>query len=66
MVGDQVTVYLNGQLVVDKIPLENYWDRALPLFTEEQIELQAHGSVVAYRDILIREIASPKPFVLMP
>lgn len=64
MVGDQVTVYLNGQLVVDKIPLENYWDRALPLFTEEQIELQAHGSVVAYRDILIREIASPKPFVL--
>lgn len=66
MVGDQVTVYLNGQLVVDKVPLENYWDRNLPIFPEEQIELQAHGTYVAYRDIYIREIPRPEPYVLTP
>ena len=64
MKGDRVTVYLNGQLVTDNIILENYWDRSLPIFAEEQIELQAHGSPVAYRDIYIKEIARPKPFEL--
>ena len=64
MVGDQVTVYLNGVLVVDKVPLENYWDRGLPLFTEEQIELQAHGNIIEYRDIYIREIPAAKLSVL--
>ncbi len=64
MVGDQVTVYLNGQLVVNNVPLENFWDRSLPIFPEEQIELQAHGTYVAYRDIYIREIDRPQPFVL--
>ncbi|HRP33714.1 MAG TPA: DUF1080 domain-containing protein [Agriterribacter sp.] len=66
MVGDQVTVDLNGQRVVDKIPLENYWDRNLPIFPEEQIELQAHGTYVAYRDIYLREIYRPQPYVLTP
>ena len=56
MKGDKVTVYLNGILVTDNITLENYWDRKLPLFTKEQIELQAHGTYVAYRNIYIREL----------
>ena len=64
MVGDRVTVYLNGELVTDNIMLENYWDRNLPIFNEEQIELQAHGSPVAYRDLYIREIPRVKPFEL--
>lgn len=64
MVGDQVTVYLNGELVVNGVPLENFWDRKLPIFAEEQIELQAHGTYVAYRDVLIREIARPTPYAL--
>jgi hypothetical protein len=64
MHGDRVTVYLNGQLVTDNVVLENYWDKNLPIFAEEQIELQAHGSPVAYRDIFIREIPRPKPFEL--
>lgn len=64
MEGDMVTVYLNGKLVADKVPLENYWDRSLPLFREEQIELQAHGTYVAYRDIYLREIKTPEPFTL--
>ncbi|MBW7892442.1 MAG: DUF1080 domain-containing protein [Chitinophagaceae bacterium] len=66
MVGDQVTVYLNGQLVVNGVPLENFWDRSLPIFPEEQIELQAHGTYVAYRDIYLREIPRPTPYVLTP
>lgn len=56
MVGDRVTVRLNGVLVVDNVPLENYWDRKLLIFPVEQIELQAHGSKVYYRDIYIRRI----------
>lgn len=62
MKGDRVTVYLNGELVTDNVILENYWDRNLPIFSQEQIELQAHGSPVAYRDIYIREIPQVKPY----
>lgn len=64
MKGDRVTVYLNGELVTDNVILENYWDRSLPIFAEEQIELQAHGSPVAYRNIYVRELPGAKPFVL--
>jgi len=56
MKGDKVTVYLNGVLVTDQIPLENYWDRKMPIFLKEQIELQAHGTFVSYRNIYIREL----------
>jgi hypothetical protein len=56
MKGDTVTVYLNGILVTDHVPLENYWDRSLPLFPKEQLELQAHGTEVAYRNIYVREL----------
>lgn len=54
MTGDKVTVVLNGVKVVDNVVLENYWDRNLPIFPVEQIELQAHGSRVYYRDIYIK------------
>jgi hypothetical protein len=64
MVGDRVTVELNGELVVDNVVLENYWDRSLPIFPEEQIELQAHGTYVAYRDIYIRELPQSNKFEL--
>jgi len=62
MKGERVTVYLNGLLVVDNIIMENYWDRGIPIFPSEQIELQAHGSLVGYRDIYIREIQQPEPY----
>jgi len=62
MEGDKVTVYLNGQLVTDHIILENYWDRSLPIFPEDAIELQAHGTRVEYRDIYVREIPRPKAY----
>ncbi|MDR1584418.1 MAG: DUF1080 domain-containing protein [Prevotellaceae bacterium] len=62
MIGNRVTVYLNGQLVTDNVILENYWDRALPIFPKEQLELQAHGTRVEYRDIYVREIPRPEPY----
>jgi len=64
MIGDRVTVYLNGVLVTDNVMMENYWDKNLPIFPLEQIELQAHGSKVCYRNIFIKEIARPEPFKL--
>ncbi|WP_395806123.1 DUF1080 domain-containing protein [Daejeonella sp.] len=64
MKSDRVTVYLNGELVTDNVILENYWDRKMPILAEEQIELQAHGSPVAYRNIYIKELPVVKPFKL--
>ncbi|WP_299546821.1 family 16 glycoside hydrolase [Seonamhaeicola sp.] len=58
MVGDRVTVYLNGVLVTNNVPLENYWDRKLPVFPKEAIELQAHGEDLGFRNIYVREIKS--------
>lgn len=58
MVGERVTVYLNGVLVVDDVVLENYWDRSQPIFAVEQIELQAHGDELGFRDIYIKEIVA--------
>lgn len=56
MIGENVTVYLNGELVVDNVPLENYWDRSQAIFETGPIELQAHGNELAFRNIYVREI----------
>ncbi len=58
MIGERVTVYLNGVLVTDNVALENYWDRKLPIFTKEAIELQAHGEDLGFRNVYVREIES--------
>jgi HEAT repeat protein len=63
MIGDKVSVWLNGELVVDNVTLENYWDRNIPIFPTGSIELQAHGTDLAFRDIYIRDI-SEKEFNL--
>ena len=64
MKGDIVSVWLNGTLVTDNVPLENYWDHNMPLFAKEQIELQAHGTYVAYKNIYLRELPSAEPTTL--
>lgn len=64
MKGEKVTVYLNGELVVDDVTLENYWDRSNSIFPTGQIELQAHGTYVAYRDIYIKELIGAPKFEL--
>ena len=62
MIGEKVSVWLNGQLVVDNVTLENYWDRNQPIFPVGSIELQAHGSVVGYRDIYVKELPRKEPY----
>ena len=59
MKGDKVTVWLNGTMVVDNVVLENYWDRSLPIFPCDQIEMQAHGCRCYFRNIYVKEIRSP-------
>ncbi len=62
MIGDKVTVYLNGLLVTDNVILENFWDRNIPIFDKEAIELQAHGTKLEFRDVYVREIPRPEPY----
>ncbi|MBZ0257850.1 DUF1080 domain-containing protein, partial [bacterium] len=56
MVGERVTVYLNGELVVDNTVLENYWERDKPIYPTGQIELQNHGNTLYFKNIYIREL----------
>ena len=49
MIGDKVTVYLNGILVTENVVLENYWDKGRVIFTRESIELQAHGEDLGFK-----------------
>lgn len=56
MHGDRVTVYLNGALVVDNTPLENYWEKDQPLPAKGPIELQHHGDELWFKNIYIKEL----------
>ena len=56
MAGKLVTVYLNGELVVDKVSLENYWEPAKPIYPTGQIELQAHKTRVYFKNIYLRKL----------
>lgn len=56
MVGERVTVKLNGILVVDNVVLENYWDRQQPIFPRGPIELQHHGSKLYFKNIYLKEL----------
>jgi hypothetical protein len=58
MTGEMVTVYLNGELVVDNVVMENYWERDKPIYPNGQIELQSHGSLLYFRNVFIREITN--------
>lgn len=60
MRGERVWVWLNGNLVVDGVVLENYWDRRRPIFPSGQIELQCHGDPIEWRNVFIRELPAPK------
>src|SRR5204863_1969400 len=65
MKGDKVSVWLNGELVVDNTPLDNYWGRPdkkknpdaknPPLPETGPIELQHHGDHLEFKNIYIKE-----------
>ena len=60
MVGEKVSVWFNGEQVVDQVTLENYWNRAKPIYPVGQIELQNHGDKLWFKNIYLREIPRGK------
>ena len=56
MRGDVVTIWLNGELVVDKVVMENYWDYSKPVLARGTIELQHHGSELFFKNIYVKEL----------
>jgi hypothetical protein len=62
MKGEKVTVELNGELVVDKVALANYFERGKPLPAKGPIELQQHpkqdGTLgkIRFKNIYIKEL----------
>jgi hypothetical protein len=59
--GDKVSVWLNGELVVDNTVLEGYWGRKKgeptpPLPETGPIELQHHGDHLEFKNIYIKEL----------
>ncbi|VTS05439.1 3-keto-disaccharide hydrolase [Tuwongella immobilis] len=51
-----VTVYLNGELVVENEPLMNFWERGKPVPATGPIELQHHGNPLYFKNIFIKEL----------
>jgi hypothetical protein len=60
MVGSRVWVWLNDKQTVDGAILDNYFDKTRPIRPAGPIELQTHGSEIRFRNIYVREIASPE------
>ncbi len=56
MVGEVVSIWLNDELVTDKVVMENYWERDKPIYPTGQIELQHHGNPLYFRNIYIKEL----------
>lgn len=58
MIGEHVSVWLNGKKVVDHARMENYFDRDNPIFREGPIQLQTHGGEIRWRNVFLREIGT--------
>ncbi|MFT5410058.1 MAG: hypothetical protein ACI9NC_002785 [Verrucomicrobiales bacterium] len=56
MIGELVTVVMNGETIVDNVVMENYFDRKIPIFKEGPIQLQTHGGEIRWRNVFVREI----------
>jgi hypothetical protein len=56
MVGDKVTVWLNGKLVTDNVVMENYWNRAKPIYPTGAIELQNHRHPLYFKNVFVKEL----------
>jgi hypothetical protein len=54
--GDMTTVWLNGQLVVNNVKMENYWDYSKPLPAKGNIELQYHGHKLYWKNIYAKDL----------
>ena len=57
-VGSRTSVWLNGKLVVDHAPLNNFWIKGAPIAATGPIQLQTHGGEIRWRNIFVREIGA--------
>ena len=57
-IGERTSVWMNEKLVVDDAVMENFWDRARPLFAKGPIQLQTHGGEIRWRSLYLREISA--------
>jgi 3-keto-disaccharide hydrolase len=55
-IGARTTITLNGKLVVDDAPMENFFDRKSPHFARGPIQLQTHGGEIRWKNVFLREI----------
>ncbi|MBA3939114.1 MAG: DUF1080 domain-containing protein [Planctomycetes bacterium] len=65
MVGERVTVWLNGQLTVDHARLENYFARQLPLPRRGPIQLQTHGGEIRWRNVIVRPLGGDEALAIL-
>jgi hypothetical protein len=56
MIGEHVSVWLNGQKTVDHTVMENFWNRSKPLFTRGPIQLQTHGGEIRFRNLFLKQL----------
>ena len=56
LVGENVTIILNGKTVVDHAKLFNYFDKKGSLPKEGPIQLQTHGAPMQWRNLFIKEL----------
>ena len=56
MVGDRLTVWLNGVKVVDDVKYENLRQPGKPIPLIDRFELQCHGDPVEFRNIFVKEL----------
>ena len=57
-VGARTWVWLNGELVVDDAPLENYQARGEAIPPKGPIHLQTHGGEIRWKNLFVREIGA--------
>ena len=60
-IGSRTSVWLNDQLVVDHVLMENrHWSKKmkLPLVAQGPIQLQTHGGEIRWRNIFIKEFSA--------
>lgn len=57
MKGENVSVWLNGKLVVDNARMENYYDRKVSVPEKGPIQLQTHGGEIRWRNVFIKELS---------
>jgi hypothetical protein len=56
MKDNKVSVWLNGELVVDNVTLENYLNYSKPIPEKGPIELQHHGADLWFKNIYVKEL----------